>query len=283
MTVLWEEQKNQVEMSTTQVIEKIATDKGLNVNRKRLLTSLLLGAFVTACQVWLLWRPDRGLENSGEIRVVVASSIIPREVKLADAQVHSAVVPLNNITKHLLSTTEFEQFKERNILVEIPVGSPIPRVAIQNDFQHKSVPEKIPPGKRLFILNVEIGQLSGILKPGDRVDVVADLTLPNFGPSTKTLLENVVVVGVGKDIAGISKGAGGGGNAISFYVSPKEAEFLMFTKKYASFSVVLRNPRDGVVAADTGGMTLNKFLDAPKIKNVKEKDLFSIFYPGKQQ
>lgn len=70
-------------------------------------------------------------------------------------------------------------------------------------------------------------------------------------------------------------------NSISFYLTPEEIKIILFMKRYANFSLSLRNPNDNFDYKDQA-ITLNKFIENEKIRNIIKNDRFQIIYGDKK-
>jgi Flp pilus assembly protein CpaB len=138
-----------------------------------------------------------------------------------------------------------------------------------------SISTKIPTGKRLMILGVEMSGLQTVLHPGSLVDIVADLDLPEKGKVTGVVAESVTLNGIGDDIAGVGSDSRST-QTVSFFVTPDEFNFFAFLKDKGRFSVALRNPNDRTKGNKPNAMTLNQFLATAPIKGIYENDLFQI-------
>lgn len=236
---------------------------------------VLLGLAATFCQFLLLQGTgSKVIGTFNETSVFVSKKRLERGTQFKPEAFEKVRVQDSDLASVFVTEKDLEQFKGRRLLLTIQKGEPLSKAFLHTDFQQKSAAERIPPGKRLFVLKANLGEFAQVIKPDDHIDLVASLEIPGVGESTNTILENVILVGVGG--ADDTSNAKPGQNSISFYVTPKEAEFLTFAKSRAEFSVILRNPEDQQKSRAASGMTINKFLEAPQVRSVREGDLFSI-------
>jgi pilus assembly protein CpaB len=98
--------------------------------------------------------------------------------------------------------------------------------------------------------------VSGLVKPNDRVDIVGTFTFPSPSNPTQvesvtiTLMQNVTVLATGNRLArqdterpGLSPG--GGYSTVTFEVTPREAEILVFAQQTrGQLYLALRSPDD---------------------------------------
>jgi pilus assembly protein CpaB len=107
----------------------------------------------------------------------------------------------------------------------------------------------ITPGMRALSIRTSTDSLlGGLLRPGDFVDIIFSPNNRISGSlnSTLTLLQNVLVLGVGSDIGGNSKRKSYSRN-ITLSVTPKQAQLVIQAKAEGKLDIALRNPEDIVV------------------------------------
>ena len=137
----------------------------------------------------------------------------------------------------------------------------------------------IEPGKRaMSVKGNEVMGLSGFVRPGDRVDVIASMTVGhNDTPVTKLVLERVKVLATGTELTPPD----GEGNTASVDVytlelTPKESERLALAATRGTLNFALRNEQDEEKVLTTGS-TVKKALAAlrpkPKPKPLKRNQV----------
>jgi Flp pilus assembly protein CpaB len=130
----------------------------------------------------------------------------------------------------------------------------------------------VDAGMRAITINVDnIGSLNGALMPGMRVDILATVK-QDEKVVTRTMLQNIQVIGVGSGGAGASAampampaalgskipspvsapGGGGAASAVTFLVSPKQAELLSLANQTSQIHLTLRNYGDQKVTKVMG-------------------------------
>lgn len=215
-------------------------------------------------------------EGHGEqVSVYFANRNLSAGSALGLADVEKRLVDASSLSDAFITSDEWKKFEGRRISGGLSQGSPIPRALLTSEFLARSAPERIPPGKRLFVLGVSLGELYSILKPGDKVDVLANLDLPQVGRTTETLLEAAEVVGIGDDVTGENPDVRTR-TSLSFHVTPDELKLLTYAEEFARFEVVLRNPNEAAKPRSSPAMTLNRFLASPRIQSAINDDLFQI-------
>jgi pilus assembly protein CpaB len=198
-------------------------------------------------------------------QVLVAGRDIPAGTVLDDANVATQSFLINNVSKNALSPQKRNLIIGRTIAVDLLRGDQLLLSTIQGSHGQKDIARRIPPGRRLFTLNIDAKAAGyGFVNPNDHVDIIGHLNFPGRGLTTVTLLQDITLVSVGARSV-IDAGKGKGGTDVSFFVTPKQFEILAFAQKQGKFSLSLRNPRDiGRLEKQTdrtSGVDINRFLD----------------------
>ena len=175
--------------------------------------------------------------------------------------------------EHFILETEIDSVIGKKILVNIKENTPFLKNSLMNPFQKNSLPEKIPLGKRLYVLDLEFGSLGSVLRVGDKIDLIAYLDIPGFGKATETILNDIQIVGIGEQLEDREKTKNA--NSLSFYIYPEEVKILSFMKQYSNFSVSLRNPNDKSTNS-SDAITLNKFIQDERIQRIIKNDSFQL-------
>ncbi len=115
----------------------------------------------------------------------------------------------------------------------------------------------IRTGLRAISISVNSpSSVSGLVQPNDRVDVLGTFTFPSKAAAgeietlTLTMLQDVTVLAVGQHLARPQGGRDprprpGGYNTVTFEVTPREAEMLVFAQTMrGNLTLTLRNPAD---------------------------------------
>jgi pilus assembly protein CpaB len=111
---------------------------------------------------------------------------------------------------------------------------------------------------RMRAISLSIGgaaAVSGMVQPGDRVDVLGTFTFPGKTPgdmetTTLTVLQDVTILATGQTLAKEKVFAGkraGSSNysTVTVQVTPREAELLVFSQQMrGNLTLALRNPKD---------------------------------------
>jgi len=165
--------------------------------------------------------------------------------------------------------SEIQKYLGNHFKFDLEKGTPLLKNFVSRDGLDTRLTQKIPLGKRLFILDMNLGSIEKMLRVGDDVDIVASLDIPTFGKVTETILKKVKIEGIG-DSWGEST-LRSSSHSISLYLTPEEVKILSFMKRYGEFFVSLRNPGD-FSTSDDSSMTLNSFLKNERIQKIIQSD-----------
>lgn len=239
--------------------------------RREMLIGLALAGLATALQLALA-RSLAGMATTGGTRPILVAAHELRKGDLLERD-DVSLVEVDGAHPLLSEKTESRLLIGKRIAVDLPKGHPISVSLVSEPFDENSLAQNIPVGKRLFMLDADLGGMGGALKRGDRVDVFGELRLPEKGLVTRALLSNVPVVAVG----GLAPDAEGSRESrVAFYLESSEISFLTQARRYGKFSVALRNPSDNETALPEDGMTQTQFLNDSRIEKVFGRDGFRI-------
>jgi pilus assembly protein CpaB len=107
------------------------------------------------------------------------------------------------------------------------------------------LPSLIPTGMRAVSVRVnDVVSVAGFVQPGSRVDVLLTGNAPNNERQTTTVLTNVAVIAVGKNLERNSTGEPSAAPVITLLVSPDDAQKLALAGQEGRIQLALRNPMD---------------------------------------
>jgi len=102
-------------------------------------------------------------------------------------------------------------------------------------------------GMRAFSLPDGAASFDGLLRPGDRVDVLFTVRDDDAALATRTLLQNVLVLTVGGDLGAPAAETDKGrreNHGVTLSVTPAQAQELAYTEGRGRLRLSLRNPED---------------------------------------
>jgi pilus assembly protein CpaB len=184
--------------------------------------------------------------NSGELEasVVVAASDIQVGSKLDPRDVRKITVPKSAVPPGAFSSTE--QVVGRGAIWPINKGEFILPIKLAALNAGAGLPSMIPQGMRAVSVRVnDVVSVAGFVQPGAHVDVLStgNETTGNERQTT-TVLENVLVLAVGKSLDRNVSADVQTAPVITLAVSPDDAQKLALVSQEGRIQLSLRNPMD---------------------------------------
>lgn len=186
-------------------------------------------------------------------KVLVARKNIPEGTVLSEKDLALKEVPQDYIQPR--AATSIDRVLGRITNSPIEEGEQILMTKLAVPESATSLANKTPPGKRAITIPIDnITGLSGMIRPGDHVDIMTTMAVPSQDaqgkivqqPMVLPLFQNVLILAVGSDIGGgVSKeGQRAGANTITFALMPQEATLLAYVQEQAKLRLILRSPTD---------------------------------------
>jgi pilus assembly protein CpaB len=217
------------------------------MNRSRL---LMIGALALAVgllvsyTVYNRMRTLTGAGNEPVVPVVVAATDIAVGARLDDRDLRVVALPQSSVPPGAYS--RISQVHTRGVILPISRGDFILPNKLAADNAGAGLPSMIPQGMRAVSVRVnDVVSVAGFVQPGSRVDVLAT---GNTGSGnerqTTTVLENVAVIAVGKNLDRNAPPDAAPAPVITLLVSPDDAQKLALASQEGRIQLALRNPLD---------------------------------------
>ena len=245
------------------------------MNRSRLLMigglALAVGLLVSYT-VYNRLRTSAGSNNERGVWVVVAADNIPVGVKLEAHDIRVITLPQSAVPPGAFSGAS--QVLGRGAILPVSQGDFILPGKLAAVNAGAGLPSMIPQGMRAVSVRVnDVVSVAGFVQPGTHVDVLA--TGNQSGGSerqTTTVLENVLVLAVGKSLDRNPSADAQTAPVITLAVSPDDAQKLALASQEGRIQLSLRNPVDtkkgGIGATRTSSLYLG---DKPVTTEPKPK------------
>src|ERR1017187_1081428 len=246
------------------------------MNRSRLLMigglALAVGLLV-AFTVYNRLRTFAGsANNAGGVPVVVAADDIQVGAKVQAQDVLVVTIPAAAVPPGAFSATS--KVLGRGAVMPVSKGEFILPSKLAALNAGAGLPSLIPQGMRAVSVRVnDVVSVAGFVQPGTRVDVLAT---GNQGGGndrqTTTVLENVLVLAVGKSLDRNASADAQTAPVITLAVSPDDAQKLALVSQEGRIQLSLRNPLDtkkgGIGATRTSSLYLG---EKPEVTEPKPK------------
>jgi pilus assembly protein CpaB len=217
------------------------------MNRSRLLMIGGLALAVGLLVAFAVYNRLRNFTGSGGndhgVKVVVAAGDIQIGSKLTAHDVATVVIPQSALPPGYFS--DMSRVVGRGAILPVSKGDFILQSKLAPLNAGAGLPSMIPQGMRAVSVRVnDVVSVAGFVQPGTRVDVLAtgsDTT--GSGRQTTTVLENVLVLAVGKNLDQNAPEAAAA-PVITLAVSPDDAQKLALVSQEGRIQLSLRNPLD---------------------------------------
>ena len=211
------------------------------------LRATLIAILVASVGAFLLWvylkRFEAEASGGQRIAVLVALRTLEPGAVLKDEDIGERAIPQAYVESRAIRAGD------RARIANLRVASPLQAqqtlmwtdiVVVGED--RRDVSSLVQPGMRAVTIRAE-GKAAGLVRPGDRVDVIA--TFPQPGSSEHrtgvVLMQNVLVLGRGN---GPASGSTPDGSDLAFSLSLQNAQIMAVAADKGKISVAVRSPDD---------------------------------------
>lgn len=223
-------------------------------------------------------RNSDGGESLEMVQIYVATTDIDVNEQLDAENVKVEDWPKSKAPKG--GITDFEQIKNKFARVRFYKGEPILKAKLANEIEGAAI--KIPEGFRVCSFKVQMDTaVSGLVNPGDRVDILGYFSQRDGAPQTGTreILRNVRVFAVnsetefGKDPEGRTIAA----KTVSVLVEHSQVARLMLATELGTLRLSLRRPNESTASNDGNAATVDSLFgreseNADKERTTEQKE-----------
>lgn len=191
--------------------------------------------------------------------VLIATQDIPARDRIVDTMFRVEMRPAQTLEPNALSGAN--QAVGSLALITIPAGSQLTASSIGSNVEF-ALPVRLQPGMRAISIPVDrVKGVSGMILPGDRVDVIA---IPpgrgNTSPQKAvTIFRGIRVLAVGTALENASATPGPdeqNATTVTLEVNPRQADLLAWADANATLRLALRSPREAIRSEPVEDLTL---------------------------
>jgi pilus assembly protein CpaB len=236
------------------------------------------GAFLAATLLtWFLYAKTQAPQKEKMAAVVAVSRDLPAGVRLGKGDIRKINMPEKDLPKMVLGDDKMAL--DRVLLYPVNANEPLTSNKLSSLTGVDGLASTIENGKRA--LSVQINDASGVaglIQPRAHVDVLFTRPGSMTEALTSTILEDVVVLSIGRvteaqslsstDAKGgtssVVPSVSPGGNvnrAATLLVTPEQSRKLELAKNQGKISLALRNPLDKTLSEDENSTVSGESLD----------------------
>lgn len=206
------------------------------------------------------------VEVSGGPKIAVLAVVkdVPVGESLSEASVAVRDVPLAYVEGRHVRASDLDQILGSRITGGLRSGELVlwSDLAAFSD-QARLLSGLVQQGMRAVPLDVPTADFGGLLRPGDRVDVLLSTGRPVDGAGeTRTLLQNLLVLSVGGSFARTEEVRSGRTGTVTVSATVEQAQLLVQARARGRLSLTLRNPEDVAVVEELPSATDKNLTEA---------------------
>lgn len=215
-------------------------------------------AWLTALGLsYWVYRRSAAPEKRAIARVVAAAKPLQLGHRLAASDLK--LITLEQADVPSGSFQKMEDVTNRALVAPVTAGDLILDARLAAKGAGDGLTAVIEPGMRAVAVQVnEVSSVAGFIQPGSRVDVLYTRAFTNGDSATKTLLQNVKVIALGREISPAPATGAPAASArevrpatvATLMVSQQQAEMLTLAMQRGKIQLALRNPLDAEVSDD---------------------------------
>jgi pilus assembly protein CpaB len=219
----------------------------MNVRRTTLLIAIVL-AVGTGWLTLTYLNSVRPAERTPR-QVLITTQEIPARERITADMFHTEMRPGDTLQPDVL--TDPNQAIGSLALITIPSGSQLTASQIGMNAP-SALPVRLQPGMRAVSIPIDrVKGVSGLIQPGDRVDVIAIPPARSNGapPKAVTIFRGIRVLAVGTALENASATPSPDETTaatVTLEVNPKQADLLAWADSNANLRLALRSPREAI-------------------------------------
>jgi pilus assembly protein CpaB len=223
--------------------------------QKKLL--LFAAAWVSAgLLTWFLYSKTIAPQQERQVRVVVATHDMPLGTLLRASDLKLVAFPERAAPKAVLYDPK--EAVSRVLRAPVSLNEPVIGTRLSGTTTVEGMASIIDPGLRAVSVQItDSSGVAGLVQPNSRVDVLFTRPGNMAEATTSTILENVKVLSVGKQVpTGQTVDARAPKSpVVTLLLTPPDAQKLELAKNQGKVSLSLRNPLDTTAAASGAPIT----------------------------
>ena len=218
----------------------------MNTRRTPLIIGLVLAVGTGFLLLNFLAQAHRSTASVVQRTVVVAVKEIPARARITADMVSSGTRYADQVDSD--AVTDAKNAIGRVTLITIPAGSAVTQSKIVTPAA-LSLPMRLRDGLRAVSISIDrVKGVSGLIQPGDRVDVIAvPPRAGNDNPKARSILRGALVLALGNETETASATPAPDNQnltTVTLAVTPQQADLLAAADVYTTLRLALRSPEE---------------------------------------
>jgi len=240
------------------------------VSRQRLLL-LFGGAWISAALLsWFLYRSTVLPHQETRTRILATARDLPIGTRIAKKDLKTVTVLTRDVPRGAVLVEK--DALDRIALYPIAANTPLSAMSLSSATGGEGISSTIDPGYRAVSVPItDASSVAGLVMPGSHVDVLFTRPGNLMEAVTTTLLQNVRVLSIGRNVQGTTADPKAPkAVAATLIVTPEQAQKIELAKNEGRVSLSLRNPLDE--SADLDGTPIRGEVLDPQLRSKLERE-----------
>jgi pilus assembly protein CpaB len=225
------------------------------VNKVPLIVSLVAAASALGLSHVYFQRLEDEVSGGAPVTVLVVTEDVPAGGLITDKVLATRDVPSAYIERRQVRAAELQKVVGARVSAGVQANETLLWDDLaQNGDRVRALSGLVETGLRAIGLNGRSADFNGLLRPGDRVDVLFTTAIKDGETGgTMTLLQNLLVLSVGGELGKSSESApssraAGHASDVTLSVTEEQAQLVTQAEERGRLSLTLRNPADIAIA-----------------------------------
>lgn len=225
------------------------------MDRQRILLIFGVALLSATLLTWFLWAKTKAPQTEKTVAIVAAARDMPAGTRLKKPDLKVVRVPEKDLPKSAILDEKLAV--DRALLYPVSANESLTSVKLSSLSGADGLASTIEPGKRAVSVQItDSTSAGGLIQPRSRVDVLFTRTGSIKEAVATTLLEDVVVLSIGRTTevsqqAVDPRAPRPSSQTATLLVTPEQARRLELARNQGKISLALRNPLDRTVSEDS--------------------------------
>ena len=191
-------------------------------------------------------RLEQEVGGGPKVSVLVAADNLPVSTVLAEKHLAVRDIPSAYLESRHLKSTDLKQILGQRITEAFKANDAILSTDLAKHAQKVRLSGGVNSGMRAIAIDGRVADFDGLLRPGDRVDVLLSLGGKDDATGTLTLLQNLLVLSVGGTTSrgDTNEKTYSRGSTVSVSVTVEQAQVITEALRRGKLTLTLRNGDD---------------------------------------